>query len=113
MADLPDAVAAELRRLFNSQSGLADAGEPFNATDVVFWPLPHLRFLRAIRRGDRWAVWYEHGGLGYHGHVQGVRVAADGRARVDPFGRFSGQSGEQLCRASQAYFDGVASATDS
>jgi hypothetical protein len=45
--------------------GVADRGQPFNATDVIFEPGPWRRFITAGRDGNLWLVVLEHGGIGY------------------------------------------------
>ena len=50
-------------RLTSAQE-IAPLGQRFNPTDVLDG-LPTRRFIRAGRAGDKWFLWYEHGGLGY------------------------------------------------
>jgi hypothetical protein len=44
---------------------MADRGEFFNAGDVVERPAPFDRFIRGGEIGEKWFVWYEHGGIAY------------------------------------------------
>jgi len=45
--------------------GVADRGQPFNATDVIIEPGPMRRFITAGHDGNLWLVVLEHGGIGY------------------------------------------------
>ena len=44
---------------------MADRGEFFNSTDVKEKPAPFDRFIRGGEIGEKWFVWYEHGGIAY------------------------------------------------
>jgi hypothetical protein len=44
---------------------MADRGEFFYMGDVVTKPAPFSRFIRGGEIGEKWFVWYEHGGIGY------------------------------------------------
>jgi hypothetical protein len=83
LADLPAAVHAALAR----QGGMADKGEPFNASDVFAMDpggktpgLPHTRFLRAGQWQDLVYVWYEAGGIALFHRLALYRLHADGTA---------------------------------
>ncbi|HEX4302698.1 MAG TPA: hypothetical protein VHZ78_07890 [Rhizomicrobium sp.] len=53
-----------LRGYIHDQIGpMADAGETFNATDVVSKPAPFNRFIRGGKIGAYWYIWFEHGGF--------------------------------------------------
>ncbi|MDY6997694.1 MAG: hypothetical protein SW019_13920 [Actinomycetota bacterium] len=57
---------------------MAERGASFNAGDAVTdADLPSRRLIRAGHLGDRWFVWYEHGGEGYFWHVVVARVGDD------------------------------------
>jgi len=57
------------------RGGLAPRDGYFNATDVVMSGLPMRRFISAGRAGDRWFLWYEHGGLALHAHLIVIDLA--------------------------------------
>lgn len=62
VAKLPGAVQEELARRLSG--GIADAGQPFQETDVVREPgLPHHRLVVAAVSGDHCIVHYESGGI--------------------------------------------------
>lgn len=110
LADFPASLRAELTRF---KDGFSDAGGPFNRDDVIDTPpAPQRRFLRGYGDGKRWILWYEHGGYGYHLHVVAARTDSRGEVRMDPFARFSGYTGSQMCEASKAYLAGVGTSTE-
>jgi hypothetical protein len=49
--------------------GLAPRDGYFNATDIVIPALPIRRFIGGGRAGNRWFLWYEHGGFAIHAHL--------------------------------------------
>ncbi len=68
LSDLPAAIQGLLQA--RVPGGIAAAGSPYNATDVVAdESLPSRRLRGAGRTGPLWFVWYEHGGRGYHQHL--------------------------------------------
>ena len=69
---------------------------------------PHRRFLRAYGKKDRWVIWYEHGGRGYHRQTLALLLDSRQGWMAEPW---SGLSGD-LCRATQALFEGVTTAGD-
>ena len=98
MADLPkpvhDALLAAIGR------PIADAGAPFNPSDVVApHSPPRVRFLRAYRVRDLWLVWIEQGGIGHDFRLLGFRDAAKGVSVAVPIPR---EAGRNLCNASRA-----------
>lgn len=107
LSDLPPEAVERLRTFF--KEGFADAGAAFNATDVISDPLvPQRRFVRAYQHRDRWIIWYEHGGRGYHLHALGmINGPGQSSPEVSPFAWFGGGNTAQLCSASMAFFDGV------
>ena len=109
--DLPEAVRSTLNTLV--PDGIAEAGGPFNATDV--WvgqpPYPRRRFIRAYRHGRRWVIWYEAGGRGHDLHAVGV-IPGRAEAQMSYSGPYSSTDGRQLCAASRVYFGGAASSGD-
>jgi hypothetical protein len=60
----PDLHAAFVRSLPNAP--IADAGAPFNVTDVVDPALPNRRFAGAVANENCAAIALESGGRGYH-----------------------------------------------
>jgi len=55
-----------LRKYIKAKIGpMADRGQFFNAGDVVQRPAPFNRFIRGGTIGERWFLWYEHGGFAY------------------------------------------------
>lgn len=107
LGNLPPVAVERLKAFF--KEGFADAGTAFNATDVIRNPsVPQRRFLRAYQHGDKWIVWYEHGGRGYHLHALGMIKWPDQTGpKISPFGWFGGGNSAALCAASKAFFDGV------
>lgn len=103
LADLP----APLRAYFEEREmSLADAGQPFQSTDLVSYPpLPTRSFVRAYHDGDRWAVWFEHGGRGFHWHIAGFRISRTSPAKARAVGDLSGEA----CAATKAILGGVES----
>ena len=106
--DLPDEVRLTLQTFLQDGGGIAEAEGLFNPTDTWIGhpPYPRRRFVRAYGHGNRWIVWYEHGGLGYHLHAIGV-IQSQKTARMDGNARYVGFDGEQLCAGSRAYFGGA------
>jgi hypothetical protein len=77
---LPEPLTAYLADKLASPAGyggLARRDGYFNATDVVISGLPMRRLISAGRAGDRWFVWYEHGGLGMHAHLVFIDLPPD------------------------------------
>ena len=71
VADLPAEVRAALK------TPMADAGAPWQATDVIVTPgLPFARLIGAHRDGTTWTVEYERGGIGYSRHRTTLRLIA-------------------------------------
>jgi hypothetical protein len=86
--DLDAAVKAEIRRRVGES--IADAGAPFQATDVVAEGLPRRRFVVAgmsTATPKYWIVCYEHGGRGHHFHVA-LFAIANGMASVPRSGQW-------------------------
>ncbi len=60
-------IPAEIRGALHID--MADAGQPYQATDVVIGkPLPWARLVRASHDGTTWTIEYERGGIGYSRH---------------------------------------------
>jgi hypothetical protein len=83
---VPPAVRAQLE----AASGVgrtADAGEPFNATDLLMGDLPLSRFFAACHEGPDWIIAIERGGRGRHFEtfmVRGMQVESKGRSLEPP-----------------------------
>jgi hypothetical protein len=61
---------APIRKFIAEHIGpMADRGEFFNATDDIIKPGPANRFIRGGEIGERWFLWYEHGGIAYYRNV--------------------------------------------
>ena len=85
---LDASVKTELER--RVKDPIADAGEPFQSTDLFIANLPRRRFAVAGVSDVSprfWVACYEHGGLGHHFHVV-VFSAADGTAMVVKSGQW-------------------------
>ena len=65
LADLPPVIQSALGSSRSGLDGIADRGQPFNATDAVVGTWPTRRFLVAGRDRETWLVALEHGGRGY------------------------------------------------
>lgn len=108
-ADLPPAVITEARRGF-AVGGIAEAGAPYNATDVIRAGLPQRQFVRGYGVGRYWIIWFEQGGF-----VSGRRTVAlrrvdtrrgeAARYLMEPGTVFAGDA----CAASRAILAGVRS----
>lgn len=97
MVDLPPGVRAAL--MGSVGQPMAEAGGPFNPSDIVRDGTPRSRFLRAYRVRDRWIVWIEQGGIGHGFRVLTFRDGAHGESVGLPVSHRPGQS---LCAASRA-----------
>lgn len=96
MVDLPPGVRAAL--IGSVGQPMAEAGGPFNPSDIVRDATPRSRFLRAYRVRDHWIVWIEQGGIGHGFRVLAFRDAPQ-RAVVPVV--VPGGKGK-LCTVSQA-----------
>ncbi len=56
---------------FNGQ--IANIGEPFNVTDIKRDNLPFRRIIDFAVTSSTAYLWYEHGGRGYHQHLETVK----------------------------------------
>jgi hypothetical protein len=65
LAQVPPEVLASLRIRLGEDPRIADAGEPFDATDVLTG-LPRRRLVLAGRSSSDWFIVYEQGGRGHH-----------------------------------------------
>jgi hypothetical protein len=78
LGPLPEAIAGKL-------AGPAGYGRTcaarrlLNGTDVAISGLPVRRRIGAGRSGDRWFLWYEHGGYAPHAHLVLFDLAADAK----------------------------------
>ena len=66
MNELPTAVQRQLHVGRDLSTGIAEPGQPFNASDLITDPrLPSSRLVVAGRAGESWVVAMERGGLAY------------------------------------------------
>lgn len=63
--DLPAPILDTLGAHKPGLEGIADRGQPFNATDVIEHPWPFRRFVIAGHDGNAWLVAYEQGGYAH------------------------------------------------
>jgi hypothetical protein len=68
MSALPLEVRRALQDLCRGCT-FADAGTPWNSTDVIFDDRPQRRLVSIEREGAEWRIGYEHGGRGLHTHT--------------------------------------------
>jgi hypothetical protein len=83
---------------------MAKRGEYFNATDVVMKPAPSRRFIRAGRSGDKWFLWYEHGGIAYNRNIVVLSWRPGDAAAI--LIAHTAYSGESPCRQTDAILEG-------
>lgn len=99
-----DALPTPVKDLLRPKLGeMAKRGEFFNATDVIERPGPSRRFIRAGHSGDKWFVWYEHGGIAYARNI--IVVAwkpGDATARLITISGYSGNA----CAQTDLILDG-------
>ena len=81
---------------------MADRGEPFNATDVVMTPRPANRFIRGGEIGERWFLWYEHGGIAYYRNV--ILFGSDPSGTPHVIATEQGLWTDNLCALTDALF---------
>jgi hypothetical protein len=68
LADMP----AEIRADVAQRGAIADAGQPYSATDLILDPdLPRRIFILGGTSDGNWFVWLHHGGFAPHDHVLG------------------------------------------
>lgn len=81
LEDMPASIQADFR---GRVGPIAGPGEAFNSGDefVIGDTTPTRRFLRGVRNGDYWFIWYEHGGLGFHRHVLAYTLFFNGNANL-------------------------------
>jgi hypothetical protein len=79
LTNLPAPIRKALGASEPGLAGVADKGQPFNATDRFNDSWPRRRFLAAAREGDVWLVALEHGGRGYN--VQAYLYSGNGDLR--------------------------------
>lgn len=69
LVELPQPVLGIIIAGLRYDPRIADAGEQWEATDVIMTNAPCRRFVAAAHVGEAWAMLYEHGGRGYHQHL--------------------------------------------
>jgi len=79
---------------------MADRGRFFNATDVVMKPGPANRFIRGGEIGERWYLWYEHGGIAYFRNV--VLFGSDPSGTPHVLAQEQGLWSDNLCALTDA-----------
>ena len=117
LEDMPEPIQADFRERVGR---VAAPDEAFNPGDVIYTddPTPERRFLRGLRSGDYWFVWYEHGGFAFHRHVLAYSIRINGNAyvsgephRAQPGDRVETTLAANLtgdpCIATDAILDGV------
>jgi hypothetical protein len=104
LGDLPKPLQEAVR----AQTGdIAEAGAPYNATDVRTEGLPSRRFIRAGQSGDSWFVWFEHGGMVYNVQTLGyIWIIIPGHPE-DTAPRLTAHFVLEPCTAASAFLDGV------
>jgi hypothetical protein len=96
-----------LRQALHARVGeMADRGEFFNAGDVVSRPAPFDRFIRGGEIGEKWYVWYEHGGIAYWKQILLFGSDPSGAAQV--VAEAHGAGSESLCAQTDRLLDGLA-----
>jgi hypothetical protein len=84
LSDLPAPIRDELGASVPGLRGIADKGQPFNATDDIVEIAPMRRFITAGQSGDRWLVAEEVGGFGYF-----IRVSQFSGGKLKKIWQFS------------------------
>ena len=79
---------------------MADRGEFFNSTDVIMKPGPANRFIRGGEIGERWYLWYEHGGIAYYRNI--VLFSSDPSGTPHIIGEEQGLWIDNLCALTDA-----------
>jgi len=87
--------------LASTAEQMADRGEFFNAGDVVTKPAPFNRFIRGGEIGEKWFVWYEHGGFAYWKQI--VIIGSDPSGK--PHAIAEAHGGQNLCADTDALLD--------
>jgi hypothetical protein len=82
---------------------MADRGAFFNAGDVVTKPAPFNRFIRAGEIGERWFLWYEHGGFAYWRQI--LVFSSDPSGTPHVIAERHGDMQSSLCAQTDALLD--------
>lgn len=99
---------ASLRKALHDRVGeMADRGEFFNVGDVVTRPAPFDRFIRGGEIGEKWFVWYEHGGIAYWKQILLFGSDPSGTPHVIAEAHATGQDG--LCTLTDRLLDAQSS----
>ena len=91
------------KSLHNLVGEMADRGEFFNNGDVVTKPAPFDRFIRGGEIGEKWYVWYEHGGIAYWKQILIFGSDPSGTPRV--VAQAHATSSESLCAQTDRLLD--------
>ena len=101
LKDVPDWMRGYIH---DHVGAMADAGAPFNATDVVTRSLPFNRFIRGGKVGAYWYLWFEHGGFAYWKQIDVVSPPnADGKVMRE--GTSDRLVGPTMCATTDAIVD--------
>ena len=100
LAQLPAPVRLYIQNSQKKIGAMADRGAFYNATDVIMKPGPSNRFIRGGTIGDRYFLWYEHGGIAYWKTVVLLSVDAGGQPVVAA--EQNGNFPNGLCAATDA-----------
>ena len=106
---LPSEVLAGVAKAF-APTGIADAGEYFESTDVISGKYPRARFLRAYFVRDTWFLWYERGGIALSRFSIAFIQMRDARTRAMVWAPAPGSMFvDNLCAGTKAYLSGARS----
>ena len=94
------------KALHDRVGDMANRGEFFNSGDVVEGPAPFDRFIRGGEIGERWFVWYEHGGIAYWKQILIFGSDPSGTPRVIAQAQGGGAGG--LCAQTDQLLSGLA-----
>ena len=84
---------------------MADRGEFYNNGDIVTKPAPFDRFIRGGEIGERWFVWYEHGGIAYWKQI--LLFGSDPSGTPHVIAEAHGTGSESLCAQTDRLLDGL------
>jgi hypothetical protein len=101
---LPSPLRAYIR---DKVGPMADRGKFFNAGDVVQKPAPFNRFIRGGEIGERWFLWYEHGGFAYWRQI--LIFGSDPSGTPHVVAEKHGDMQSTLCAQTDALLDSSAS----
>jgi hypothetical protein len=97
---LPQPVRFYIQNSRPKIGAMADRGAFYNATDVIVKPGPSNRFIRGGTIGDKYFLWYEHGGIAYWKTI--VILTADAAGAPAVVAEQNGGFPDGLCAATDA-----------